>query len=479
LTAPHRPVDSTAPGDGGPDPFEGIPPELERQNSQAGSARPRPNGGQPDPEWGGFGAFGVAPPASLAAFPEPEDRGLAALSDLGETEYVADLIRPGRIVVVAAEEGAGKSYAIDSELGIRVAVAGGSFAGTWAIVQIGPVCYLSEMHSDDDYERETTVLRSLDTDRKALTGRYYRLPLMTAALGQPCLTVPAWRDWFTGWARDHGLLLAIFDTATGATQFDPWGRAIQEVFANLRAMLEAYPALAIVLLVHMKKPDGRGERRLSDVLGEWGRWCDVVVLLERDGDTRTRVSVRKRVRHERRIVATKAGGLLVDPVDLDEAKSTKVPADAVLAAIAAAPGIDYATLGKRLDVSKPTAMRYVAALAEAGQAETRSEMRATPKGRRQVTVVYPSPDRSGIPPHSTSGTGEAVSEAVSEAVPADESRRYRNTTSPTYIGEVVCGEVVSASPDDSVQAALDIFEEDLVVRDDAQAPTVEPEEDPA
>ena len=207
----------------------------------------KPNGSQPDQEWGWLGASAGGASGPPVTFPEPEDRGLAVLSDLGETEYVDDLIRPGRIVVVAAEEGAGKSYAIDSELGIRVAVAGGSFAGTWEISQTGPVCYLSEMHPDDDYERETTVLGSLGTGREALTGKYYRLPLMTAAGGQPCLTVKEWCAWFTDWAHKHGALLAIFDTATGATQVDPWGGAIQTVFASLRGMLEAYPALAIVL----------------------------------------------------------------------------------------------------------------------------------------------------------------------------------------------------------------------------------------
>ena len=242
----------------------------------------------------------------LGMWPEPEDRGTAVKSVLGDIEYVDDLIRPGRIVVVAAEEGAGKSYAIGGELGIRVAVAGGSFAGTWLVRETGPVLYMSEMHADDDYGRETTVLASLELERPALAGRYYRLPLMTAAGGRPALTVPEWRAWVTGWLRDHGALLLIVDTATGATQVDPWGREIQAVYAGLRVMLAEYPNLAIVLLIHLKKPQGRGERRISDVLGEWGRWCDVVVIMENDGDTRTKVTVRKRVRHERRIVVTKA-----------------------------------------------------------------------------------------------------------------------------------------------------------------------------
>ena len=93
-------------------------------------------------------------------------------------------------------------------------------------------------------------------------------------------------------------------------------------------MLAEYPELAIVLVVHLKKPTGRGDRRISDVLGEWGRWNDVTVVQENDGASleRTKISVRKRVRRQRRIVATKAGGLLVDPIDATTAKTgPKVP----------------------------------------------------------------------------------------------------------------------------------------------------------
>jgi hypothetical protein len=75
--------------------------------------------------------------------------------------------------------------------------------------------------------------------------------------------VAPWRAWITGWLREHGALVLIVDTATGATQVDPWGQAIQAVYSGLRAMVDDYPDLAIVLVLHLKKPTGRGERRLS------------------------------------------------------------------------------------------------------------------------------------------------------------------------------------------------------------------------
>ncbi len=363
-----------------------------------------------------------APVAAAGAdFPEPEDRGAASLSDLGRVEYVEDLIRPGRIHLWAAEEGSGKSYAVDDELGIRVALAGGRFAGTWPVLQRGPVLYLSEMHPDDDFEREAMTLGSLGHPRAALNGRLFRLPLMTAANGQPALTHEVWRRSITEWLRYRGALMLIFDTATGATQVDPWGKDIQAVFTGLRTMLESYPALAIVLIVHLKKPSGRGARRLSDVLGEWARWADIVVLQENDGNSleRTRITVRKRVRRERSVVATKRDGLLVDPTEASSARAgPKVPSDMVLAAIEAMPGITYAALGVKLSVSKATATRYAASLG--GQVSMRG-------GKRGTVHLY----LTAAPSHTAASTPEAVVTST----PADDHR----TTARTYQGAAVRG----------------------------------------
>ncbi len=398
-----------------------------------------------DPGWepGVVAAVG----GELVTWPEPEDRGLAVLSDLGETEYVADLIRPGRIALWAAEEGSGKSYSVDGELGIRVAVAGGSFAGTWDVLQTGPVLYLSEMHADDDFTREATVLESLGLQREQLVTRYFRLPLMMAAGGKPALMVSEWRAWAVEWLRARRAVLLIFDTATGATQVDPWGSQIQGVYAGLRAMLEAYPALAIVLVVHLKKPQGHGERRLSDVLGEWGRWNDVTVLQENDGTSlaRSRLTVRKRVRHERRIVAAKVGGLLVDPVDLDETKSTKVAADAVLAAILAAPGVTLAELGAILEVSRDTASNYVKALGEAVRTE-----KTGPKG---AVRVFPTSEPPNSSEHARFGGASAVD--------GSEARTTSEPPNEPYRGSEVVRSEQTASPPSPVQAALGVFGSDL------------------
>ena len=114
-----------------------------------------------------------------------------------------------------------------------------------------------------------------------------------------------------------GAIALIVDTATTATGgLEPWGPKMVALIHQLRAMLSAYPELAIVLVVHLSKPKGNGrfaERQITDVLGDWGKWADALLLMEDEGDNKTKLSTYKRVGQQRRIVAKREGGLLVDP----------------------------------------------------------------------------------------------------------------------------------------------------------------------
>ena len=375
---------------------------------------------------------------------QPENRGRAVLSPQGGVEYVEDLVRPGRIIVWAAEEGAGKSYAVAGELGIRLACAGGTFAETWPVRVTGNVLVLSEMHQDDDFEREETVLHSLELTRAALDGRYWRLGLMTAAGGKPCLREPGWRQWCVGWCREHSVIALIVDTATGASDVEPWGKDIQAVYRDLRWMLEAAPEVAILLVVHCKKPQGGQARRITDVIGEWGRWGDVVVLQERDGPRRTKLSTFKRVRQQRRIVAVQSGGLLVEPQDLSDKRGPKVPPQEVAATVAAAPGLTYGELASRLNVSKDTATRYAKVASDA------KLIVEVPNGPRGITRLYP----IAAPPQ-TAANGLA---AVQTPLVGDDHR----STARTYISAAVRAAVVAcivcgaeATPDGDLCAACD------------------------
>ena len=326
-------------------------------------------------------------------FPPLEDRSTAVLSPQGGIEYVDDLVRPGRLTLVAGEESSGKSTAI-REMAIRLACAGGEWAGTWKVLRTVPVAIGSEMHADDDYAGEETTLASLEKSRSNLAGRYFRFSLYDSAAGEPPLMVPAWRAYISSEVARLGIGVLIFDTGTTATNVDPWGAKMQEVIAALKALMAENPTLAIIVLVHLKKPQGRGQRRISDVLGEWGRFVDVVIMIDNDGTslTRVRITARKRVRCERIIIATKAAGLLIDPQELGDGPAPKVSPEAVVAAVARHPGMTASKLAIELNVSRATAQEYARAAEQAGKIARRA---GGPHGALLLFAVSSRPEASG------------------------------------------------------------------------------------
>lgn len=358
--------------------------------------------------------------AETEGWPEPEDRGLAVLQPQRSKELVEDLITAGRIIVLSGEEGTGKSFAT-TELTIRIAAGEGSWAGTWPIVRNGPVLVLSEMHIDDDHEREETVLTSMGIPRADLRGKLWRLPLMTAAGTTPPLMSEGWRGWITAWMREHNIVLLVVDTATGATLVKPWGEEIQQVYRSLRMMLLECPDLAILLLLHMRKPAGKGARGIDAVMGEWGRWCDVVVMMENDGASLERVKItsRKRVHNQRRIIVTKRDGLLVEPIDANASNvaAPKVSPEDVIAAVAANPGMTYAELGDVIGVSKATASRYVKGCGDALEA-----------------VKGPGKSGPGASVRVFIASSRHIASQAGDATNPDERGVHRVIASPTPIG---------------------------------------------
>lgn len=329
-----------------------------------------------------------APPfaAPNMAWEEPEDRSTATLSALGAVQYVEDIVRPGRIVVIAAEEGTGKSFAFQGELALRLAVAGGQFAETWDVLQNGPVLIISEMPGDEDYAREELIMDSLGITRDELVGRYFRQDLNTAALGAQVLDSDAWRQNFIPWAKEHELIALFIDPATSATDADAWGKELRATFRQLRLIQKELPQLVIFLAVHLKKPSGRGgstTRGLHEVMGEYGRLNDVTILMQNDGANLDSLilTVRKRVQHQRRLRLTKRDGLLVDPQAIDDAPQPKVGLEQVREVIKENPGISYGDLGKALGVSRSTAGTYVEQLVQRGQVTIQA-------GPRRSNLVY-------------------------------------------------------------------------------------------
>jgi hypothetical protein len=308
-----------------------------------------------------------APSDGTEAWPPLEDWGLATPSALAQQQYVEDLgVRPSRILLVGAVEGVGKTYAIDGELAIRLAVAAGRFAGTWPVLRTGAVVTLSEMHRDDDLLYRDTVLASLKLTPAALVGRYWHQSLMLAAGGEPALVSAAWRNRIIADCREKQAIALIIDTATTASGgLEPWGPKLIALFHEMRVMLQVYPELAIVLVVHLRKPNGRarGERAITDVLGDWSKWCDALVLMVDVGRHSRKLSTFKRIGRPRRVIAERQGGLLVRPQDVTD-KGTggpKVATDRFVEAIRRHAGITLEELSAALKVTQKTIKGYAAA----------------------------------------------------------------------------------------------------------------------
>jgi hypothetical protein len=156
------------------------------------------------------------------------------------------------------------------------------------------------------------------------------------------------------------------------------------------------------------------------------------VVQENDGASleRCRLTVRKRVRQERRIVATKRGGLLVEATDADGGKATKIPMAEVVATVASKPGITLADLGKALGVSKDTASNYVA------EAEKAGKLVSVPIGPKREKHVY-LPEVIAEPANTTELASSAT---VRRSGPADDEVTAERRTEP--IGSAVGSSVV-------------------------------------
>jgi hypothetical protein len=171
-----------------------------------------------------------------------------------------------------------------------------------------------------------------------------------------------WRDWCVELCLKHSIKLLVFDTATNATEAEPWGLALRNVIRYLRDIIDQVPGLAVVLTMHLKKPQARGSaaRRITDIMGDWGKWCDVLLLMEDDSSERTKLTTMKRVTNHRRITALRRGGLLVEPQDIAERGSgPRVDNETVVHTVRDNPNMTYQELADELHVTKRTAQNYV------------------------------------------------------------------------------------------------------------------------
>ncbi len=288
--------------------------------------------------------------------PAVRENALPDLADVSTLEapatlddwYFRDLLRPGKLMLIAASEGVGKSY-IRKEMEIRLATGTGALFGHYLAcrsVRVGTVD--EENGPDEEWRRDEELLAAIERTRKDLGDRYRRASFLGLNLNDRRT-----QDYLR---RQVGMGMDVLFLDTGGSMVDEeYGAPLRGAIRFLRTLLRQYPTLSIVLSVHMVKPSRDPKattskrRPLSDVMGQWTRSPDVVAVLTDLGADRFRWELVKR-----RGVARSAGivdyssGLTTWVVDVDAAEEVASTSDTirVLRAIAAgAAGWEAVTTG--------------------------------------------------------------------------------------------------------------------------------------
>jgi AAA domain/Bifunctional DNA primase/polymerase, N-terminal len=209
---------------------------------------------------------------------------------------VEDLLRPKTLAVLASTEGVGKSN-MRLELGVRFACGEGALFDTYPMAKAGMVLLFDEENGErEEWEREEAMLDSLNLTRDPHLLLYNRVSHLGLNLEDP-----AHRVLFDQMLTDYDPSLVILDTA-GSMVGEEHGKDFKTTIAFLKQMKEQHDC-CILLVVHLVKPPRDGntkgrsiERSITDVMGQWTRPADVVMLVsETDDDDVILFRVRKRV----------------------------------------------------------------------------------------------------------------------------------------------------------------------------------------
>jgi hypothetical protein len=275
------------PTNGADDPAEFVP------WSDAEPARPRPtNGADAEPDAPKPTAW--PDPPALAELPDLADAALLVTPPDVDAWYIVGLIRPGKLVYIAAGEGVGKSY-VRKEAELRLAAGSGSLLGHYPIagpVRVGTID--EENGPDEEWRREEELLPRLGMVRADLGGRYFRGSFLGLNLNAATSQAYIRRQVAT-----FALDVLFLDTG-GSMVDEEYGAPLKGAVRFLRSLIREHPSLSIVVCVHMVKPP-RGpniaapkRRALTDVMGQWTRQADVVAVLTDLENDRIRWDLAKR-----------------------------------------------------------------------------------------------------------------------------------------------------------------------------------------
>lgn len=299
---------------------------------------------------------------------------------------IRDLIRPGSIAILGAVEGLGKS---NVRLEIALVGAGGDADTPALLGQYRPTRQFRVLLVDEDngepeeWRREEAMLVGLALPRAALGNRYASMHFAGANLFTPegqALLVSA--------VAQHRPDLTILDTG-GVMTAEEWGEAFKVSWAFLRQLAMTH-GTAVLVVVHVVKPprDRRPTpgsappvRTISDVMGQWTRHADVVVVMSPTNDegTRAQVSVGKRVPRASFVVGQQDGRWVkVADVSPFAAKRRDM---AVLRLLSSSmKGAAPADLAAAVGVKDRALTKYIAGLRADGYLGPEYPYRVTPEG---------------------------------------------------------------------------------------------------
>jgi hypothetical protein len=242
-------------------------------------------------------AWPIVPRASMATEPDLPDLADAALLSIPpdvDAWYIVGLIRPGKLMYLASGEGVGKS-SVRKEVELRLADGHGSLFGHYPIagpVRVGTID--EENGPDEEWRREEELLPRLELVRADLAGRYFRGSFLGLNLNTPQSQAYIRRQ-----VAKFALDVLFLDTG-GSMVDEEYGAPLKGAVRFLRSLIREFPALSIVVCVHMVKPP-RGpniaapkRRALTDVMGQWTRQADVVAVMTDLGNDRVRWELVKR-----------------------------------------------------------------------------------------------------------------------------------------------------------------------------------------
>jgi hypothetical protein len=311
--------------------------------------------------------------AEPAERPWPRPRSVvdpaAAMADVWHTDGIA---RPGRLVVIAAAEGVGKSYA-RLEWSIRLATGHGALFNHYRIAKACRVLTFDvENGEEEETRREEEVLARLGLARSDL-GDYWSVSLEGLQLIDPADQV-----YIRAAIERSSPAVVFFDTGSSMVG-DEWGAELKAAIRFLRGLARQF-GCTVVVLVHLVKPvraasNGKANRKppegsqhgtsLSDVMGQWTRQADTVAMMASTGGDRVVWTVRKRAPHSQ--VVLRAEGGTFDIVQVLAGEDLGVGIMERIHGCIATGYADTASIAAYLEIAERTVFRHLAKLRKAGR----------------------------------------------------------------------------------------------------------------